>query len=78
MSARLTLHTPRSRCMHQEMFNMIEECTNRYRVADINETDEVEILIRIPKRFKSLWMIKLSDLQTNMQEIEDLKDEILG
>lgn len=60
--------------MDEKKFSLIEECTNSYRINDLNE-NEVEIRIRIPKKFRSLWMFKLSDLYTSLQEIEELKDE---
>jgi hypothetical protein len=52
-----------------EKFNMVEECTQSYRVKKLGE-DGVEIFIKIPKRFKNLWLHKLSDFETTMEEIE--------
>ena len=60
--------------MNEEIFNLIEECTNKFFVEELNKT-EVEIHIQIPKKFRSLWLKKLSDLSTTMQEIDEYKDE---
>jgi hypothetical protein len=60
--------------MGKEVFGLVQECTNKYFVEDLNE-NEVEIHIRIPKKFRSLWLIKLSDLRTNEKEIEEYKDD---
>ena len=60
--------------MDEEIFSLVQECTNKYSVENLNET-EVEIRIRIPKKFRSLWLSKLSDLRTTEKEIEEYKDE---
>ena len=59
--------------MDEEIFSLIQECTNKYSVEDFNKA-EVEIRIRIPKKFRSLWLSKLSDLRTTEKEIEEYKD----
>ncbi len=59
--------------MNEEIFSLVQECTNKYFVENLNE-EEVEIHIRIPKKFRSLWLIKLSDLRTTEKEIEEYKD----
>ncbi|MDR3624158.1 MAG: hypothetical protein P4L16_03340 [Chlamydiales bacterium] len=59
--------------MDEEIFSLVQECTNKYYVEDLNET-EVEIRIRIPKKFRSLWLSKLSDLRTTEKEIDEYKD----
>ena len=53
--------------------SLVQECTNNYSVDRINDS-EVEIRILIPKRFRSLWVIKLRDLRTDQKEIEELED----
>ena len=63
--------------MNQKDFSLVQECTNKYSVNDLNETEtetETEICIRIPKKFKTLWLIKLSDLTTTEEEIEYYKE----
>lgn len=60
--------------MNSEKFSMVQECTNKYLVQDLNQ-DEFEIFIRAPKKFQSLWMIKLSELRTTIQEIEEYVDD---
>lgn len=54
--------------MDEEIFSMVQECTNEYSVRSIS-ANETEIYIRIPKRFQALWMSKLSDLRTTEKEI---------
>jgi hypothetical protein len=58
--------------MNEEMFSLIQECTNSYFIETIN-TQELEIHIKIPKRFKYLWMAKLSELRTTEKEIEEFE-----
>ena len=53
----------------QEEYSMVQECTNSYRVEEKGERG-IEINIKVPKRFESLWISKLSDLRTTMEEIE--------
>lgn len=60
--------------MDEEIYSLVQECTNKYSVEDINET-EVEIYIRIPKKFRTLWLRKISDLRTSKEEINEYKDE---
>jgi hypothetical protein len=59
--------------MNEETFSLVQECTNKYFVENLNE-EEVEIHIRVPKKFRSLWLSKLSDLRTTEKEIEEYKD----
>jgi hypothetical protein len=60
--------------MNDEIFSLVQECTNKYSVHDLNEK-EVEIRIRIPKKFRDLWLIKLSDLRTTLKEVDKYKNE---
>ena len=59
--------------MNEETFSLVQECTNKYFEENLNE-EEVEIHIRVPKKFRSLWLNKLSDLRTTEKEIEEYKD----
>ena len=59
--------------MSTEFFSLVQECTNKYLIKNINE-NESGIYIRIPKKFKTLWLIKLSELKTSQEEIEFYKD----
>ena len=58
--------------MKDELISMVQECVNEYRVKNISE-DEVEISIKIPKALEDLWLVKLSDLHTTMNEIQEWK-----
>lgn len=60
--------------MDEELISMVQECTNKYFINDMGE-NEVEIHIRIPKKFKTLWLCKLSELVTSEKEIKELEDE---
>lgn len=60
--------------MSDELFSLVQECSNKYSFRDIDEK-EVEIRIRIPKKFYSLWLVKLSDLRTTEKEIKDCMEE---
>jgi hypothetical protein len=60
--------------MDEEILSLVQECTNKYFVEDLNEK-EIEIHIRLPKNFRSLWLRKLSDLRTTEKEIEEYKNE---
>lgn len=59
--------------MDKETFSLVQECTNKYSIEELNKT-EMEIRIRIPKKFRSLWLNKLSELHTTEKEIEEYKD----
>ena len=59
--------------MNEETFSLVQECTNKYFVEKLNE-EEVEIHIRIPKKFRSLWLSRLSDLRATEKEVEEYKD----
>jgi hypothetical protein len=54
--------------MKQEQFEMVGECTDSY-VAELLEDGRTEITILIPKGFRWLWLSKLGDLRTTMEEI---------
>lgn len=58
--------------MNEETFSLVQKCTNKYFVENLNE-EELEIHIKIPKKFRSLWLSKLSDLRTTEKEIEEYK-----
>lgn len=60
--------------MNENFFSLVQECSNKYSIKEINE-NEIEISIRIPKKFKILWLSKLSDLKASQEEIEFYIDE---
>ena len=53
----------------EEKFILIQECTDEYYIED--QGNKVKINILIPKKFKKLWIHKLSGLITTMKEIEE-------
>jgi hypothetical protein len=58
--------------MNEEIFSLVQECT-KYYVTDVDE-NTVEIFIQIPKKFKTLWLIKLSELRSSQTEINEYLD----
>ena len=51
-----------------EEYSMVEECTDSYRVSEL-ENGDTQIVMRIPPRFRTLWLVKLTDLTTTDEEI---------
>ena len=51
-----------------ETISMVQECVSEYRVVD-DTNGGVSIIIDVPKRFVSLWLLKLHDLRTDALEI---------
>ena len=49
---------------------MVEECTDSYRVQDRGENG-IQVVIEIPSRFADIWLVKLSSLQTNEDELAE-------
>jgi hypothetical protein len=54
---------------------MVQECVDSYRVSD-KEDEGVEIVIRVPRRFKNLWLVRLSQLSTSEEEIREFEDSV--
>ena len=49
---------------------MIQECTDSYG-AEVQPGGNLEIHIKVPKRFADLWLVKLSELTTTNEEIRE-------
>ena len=56
----------------EENISLVQECVNKYVAKDLDQ--EVEIRIRVPKRFGALWLTKLSNLYTTTTEIEEYQN----
>ena len=56
--------------MINEKYSMVKECTDSYEVTDLSD-GTAEIFIKVPKRFRDLWIVKLSDLKTTDDEIKE-------
>ena len=56
--------------MDAEAISMVQECVENYSATD-RPDGGVEIFLRIPPRFKDLWLVRLSELRTTEQEIRD-------
>jgi len=60
--------------MNPETYSLVQELTIKYTVNEISR-NETEILIRIPKKYESLWLLKLSNLRTTDTEIKKYSGE---
>lgn len=52
-------------------YPLVGECTDSYRVTETK--DGIEIVIRVPKRFADLWIVKLGELRTTDEQIADFE-----
>jgi len=50
-------------------FNMLEEGTNSYETKNI-DSKNFEIKINVPMKFKNIWLVKLNDLKTTLNEVD--------
>jgi hypothetical protein len=55
---------------NKKKISLIQECTNEYNIEE-EKNNVTKITILIPKRFSNLWLHKLSELQTTMEEIKE-------
>ncbi|MBD3675216.1 MAG: hypothetical protein HUJ26_16990 [Planctomycetaceae bacterium] len=53
-----------------KIYGMIDECTDLY-IAKENDDGSLTITIEVPRRFANLWLVKLSELTVNDQEIAE-------
>jgi len=53
-----------------EKFSFVQECTNSYEVKEVNEK-ETKIVIHIPTQFERIWISKLTDLKTTLNELNE-------
>ena len=60
--------------MNEEKINMVSECTEIYDSKDLKNGD-LEVYMKIPKRFSMLWLVKLNELTTTMEEIKEYEPE---
>ena len=52
---------------------MVGECTDKYETTE-HEDGSLDIHIKVPKRFKDLWLVKLTELTTTMEEIKEYEN----
>ena len=52
-----------------EPFNMLEEGTDSYETKDV-DSNTFEIKITVPAKFKNIWLVKLDELETSLEEVE--------
>lgn len=53
--------------------SMVQECVDEYYAEDRMDGG-VEIRISVPKRFRALWLIKLSELRATAEEIREYEN----
>lgn len=53
---------------------MVGECTDKYEAKEC-EDGSLDIHIKVPKRFRNLWLIRLTDMTTTMEEIKEYEEE---
>jgi hypothetical protein len=56
--------------MDDSNINMLQECTAEY-IINKQADGGVEIRMIVPSRFKMLWLVRLTDLKTSLQEIKE-------
>ncbi len=49
---------------------MVQECTDSYK-AEEQKDGKLKVSILVPKRFSDLWLVKLSELKTTIEEIKE-------
>jgi hypothetical protein len=52
-----------------ELFNMLEEGADSYETKDV-DPNTFEIKITVPAKFKNIWLVKLDELETSLEEVE--------
>jgi hypothetical protein len=60
--------------MAEEQIDMLLECVFSYK-AEEQSDGSLEIHMRIPSRFRNLWIVKLNRLRTTIGEIEEYERE---
>jgi hypothetical protein len=58
--------------MENKKIEMIGECTDSYH-AELLDDGRTKITVVIPKGFRWLWLSKLGELRTTMEEIIDCR-----
>lgn len=54
-------------------YKLVQECVDQYR-AERAADGSLEIRSRVPKRFASLWLLRLSELRTTDEELKELDE----
>ena len=55
--------------MMEDQMSMVQECVSRFVVKE-NEDGSKTITLEVPKRFADLWLVRLSEMRTTLEEIE--------
>lgn len=62
-----------SNTQKKEKFSLLQEGVNSYSSHELDE-DEYEIKIVVPKKFYNVWRVKLTDLESSLEEVEYWND----
>lgn len=57
-----------------EKINMLLECVDSFQSEERSDGGR-ELHIKVPRRFADLWLVKLDELQTTMEEIHAYEPE---
>ncbi len=58
----------------EEKLSMVGECTDSYR-SHKQPDGSRDIHIKVPRRFADLWLVKLDELTTTMEEIREYEPD---
>jgi hypothetical protein len=61
--------------MDTDRRKMLQECTDKYQVRERTDGG-IEIHIEVPRPFRDLWIVRLSDLTTTDLEIEQYSKDV--
>ncbi|GHT14303.1 hypothetical protein FACS1894170_11190 [Planctomycetales bacterium] len=60
--------------MENQQIEMTIECVDSYH-AELLDDGRTKVTMLIPKEFRNLWLCKLSDIMTTMEEITYYKND---
>jgi len=63
-----------SNAAKKEKFNMLEEAVDSYHNKKVDE-DHFEIKIVGPMKFRNIWLVKLDNLESSLEEVEYWNEE---
>ena len=55
--------------MMEDQISMVQECVSRFEMKQ-NDDGNKTITLTVPKRFTDLWLVRLSEMRTTLEEIE--------
>lgn len=70
----MSMPSKQTKTMDDTPISMVQECCSAYNVTERPEAG-VKITIEVPKRFKNLWLVRLSEMTTSEREIQDYEGD---